>query len=108
VVRPPVDSSAIPLDRKRLEEINVFFGESSEIVADSPFEERRQGAETLDLDFLSMVRRRPLRAIDIANALGLSIDDVEDLIKGLLIKGLICSQKHSGEIYYISNEKDVL
>ena len=51
--------------------------------------------------------RRSQVSIDIANALGLSLDDVEDLVKGLLIKGYISGQEQSGEKYYLNKEKDV-
>jgi hypothetical protein len=32
------------------------------------------------------------------------LDEVEDLVKGLVIKGYIRKQEHSGEIYYVSNQ----
>jgi len=107
VVRPPADKRAISLDRKRLEDIKVFLGERAEIIAGVPVEAKKGKAGTLIRDFLDMVKRRPLRSIDIANAMGLSSGDVEDLVKGLLIKGYISRQEHSGEIYYLSNGKDV-
>jgi hypothetical protein len=51
-----------------------------------------------------MVKRRPLKPDDIANSMNLSIEEVEDLVNGLLIKGYIRKQEHSGETYYLSNE----
>lgn len=107
VVRPPADKRAISLDRKRLEDIKVFLGKRTEIIADAPVEAKKGKADTLIRDFIDMVKRRPLRSIDIANAMGLSSGDVEDLVKGLLIKGYISRQTHSGEIYYLSNGKNV-
>lgn len=104
VVRPPADSKAISLDRKRLEEINLFFGEKSEIVAEIPIKIKTRKEEHLISSVLDMVKRRPLKQIDIVNALGLSTDETEDLIKGLLIKGYIRKQSHSGDIYFLSNE----
>jgi wyosine [tRNA(Phe)-imidazoG37] synthetase (radical SAM superfamily) len=107
VVRPPADKRAISLDRKRLEDIKVFFGERAEIIAGVPVAAKKGKAETLIRDLLDMLKRRPLRSVDIANAMGLSPHDVEDLVKGLLIKGYISRQAHSGEIYYLSNGKDI-
>jgi len=104
VVRPPADSKAISLDRKRLEEINLIFGEKSEIVAEIPIKIKTRKEEHLINSLLDMVKRRPLKQIDIINALGLSTDETEDLIKGLLIKGYIRRQSHSGDIYFLSNE----
>ena len=107
VVRPPADKKAVALDRKRLEEIKVFFGKKAEIIADVPVEAQRGKTETIIKDLLDMVKRRPLRSIDIQNAMGLSPRDVEDLVKGLMIKGFISRQTHSGEFYYLSNGKDI-
>jgi wyosine [tRNA(Phe)-imidazoG37] synthetase (radical SAM superfamily) len=107
VVRPPADKRAISLDRKRLEDIKVFLGERAEIIAGVPVAAKKGKAETLIRDLLDMLKRRPLRSVDIANAMGLSPHDVEDLVKGLLIKGYISRQAHSGEIYYLNNGKDI-
>ena len=107
VVRPPADSSANGLDRKRLEEIKIFFGERTEIIAEVPLEGKKGKAETLVKDFFDMLKRRPLRPVDIANALSLSTVEVEDLVKGMLIKGYIRRQEHAGDVYYLKNEKNV-
>ena len=53
---------------------------------------------------LDMIRRRPLRPSDIEVALRLSATEVDELVRGLLIKGYIRKQEHAGEIYYLSNE----
>ena len=58
-------------------------------------------------DLLEMVRRRPLTSVDIANSLNLSIEEAEGLVKGLLIKGYIRQQEHSGDIYYLSNQERI-
>jgi len=107
VVRPPSDSKAISLDIKRLEEIKMFFGEKAEIVATPPVTGRNRGEGSRISGFLDMVKRRPLKPVDIADAFGLSSEEVEDLIKGLLIKGYIRKHEHAGEVYYLSNERDV-
>jgi wyosine [tRNA(Phe)-imidazoG37] synthetase (radical SAM superfamily) len=105
VVRPPSDSRAISLDRKRLEEIKVLFGESAEIIAEVPVLGDQRKRDSVLKDLLEMVRRRPLTSVDIANSVNLSIEEVEDLVKGLLIKGYIRQQEHSGDIYYLSNQE---
>jgi len=104
VVRPPADSRALPLGRKRMEEIRAFFGKNAEIVGEIPFEEKGSEGDDLVSGFLDMVKRRPLRPVDISNTFGLSMDAVEDLVKGLLIKGYICKQEHSEDVYYLSRE----
>jgi wyosine [tRNA(Phe)-imidazoG37] synthetase (radical SAM superfamily) len=107
VVRPPSDSRAISLDRKRLEDIKVFFGGKTEIVATIPVKGRRGEDDSVVGRLLDMIRRRPLKTVDIADALRLSMEEVEGFVKGLLIKGYIREQEHSGHIYYLSNEKDI-
>lgn len=107
VVRPPSDSRAISLDRKRLEEIRVLFGEKAEIIAEVPVLGDRKREDSILGDLLEMVRRRPLTSVDIANSLNLSIEEVEGLVKGLLIKGYIRQQEHSGDIYYLSNQERI-
>jgi len=104
VVRPPADVCAKAIDSERLEEIKLFLGERAEIVVDI---EAAKGAIERDTKLeglLEMVRRRPLRLKDMANAMGLSIDEVESMVKGLLIKGYLRRQDHSGEIFYMGNE----
>jgi len=104
IVRPPADSRAISLDIKKMEEIMVFFGEKAEIVAEPRLAGQITERSSLVSRFQDMVKRRPLKPDDIAHALNLSLNEVEDLVKGLLIKGQIRKQEHSGEIYYLSNE----
>jgi len=107
VVRPPADGRAMSLDRKRLKEIKEFFGSNAEIVADVSVERGPGKEDSKARSLLDMVRRRPLRPVDIANSMALPLDDAEALVKGLLIKGHIRKQEHSGNTYYLSNEKDV-
>lgn len=100
VVRPPADSRAIPLDRKRLEGIKSFLGVKAEIVAYAPFEEKEGEYDSPAKNVLEMIKRRPVRDIDIANVLNMRLEEVEGLIKGLLLKGLIRKHEHSGDVFY--------
>ena len=90
VVRPPADPLAKALDRRRLEEIKLFLGERAEIVVDigaaqGAVEHHAKGDE----NSWRWSRRRPLRVKDMAGSLGLSVDEVESMVKGLLIKGYL-------------------
>jgi wyosine [tRNA(Phe)-imidazoG37] synthetase (radical SAM superfamily) len=102
VVRPPADLCAKALDGKRLEEIKLFLGERAEIVVDIGDEKTAMERHIKREGLLEMVRRRPLRIKDMANSLGLSIHEVESVVKGLLIKGYLRRQDHSGEVFYMS------
>jgi len=103
VVRPPADSRAMPLDRRRLEDIRIFLGNKTEIVAGDPVAGKRKKRDSMAVSLLDMIRRRPLKPVDISNTLSLSLEEVEGLVKGLVIKGYVRKQEHSGEIYYVSN-----
>ncbi len=107
VVRPPADRRARSLDSKRLMEIKEIFGGNAEIVADIPVLCGSGRKDSTTRTLLDMVRRRPLRPLDIARSLDLPVGDVEELVKGLLIKGLIREQEHSGDTYYLSHETEV-
>ncbi|MDY6974270.1 MAG: radical SAM protein [Thermodesulfobacteriota bacterium] len=107
VVRPPSDPGALPLDRKRLEAIETFLGPRAEIVAEVPPVAVGAGKETSSaIDLLDVVKRRPLTPADMATTLKLSLEEVEDILKGLLIKGLIHRLEHSGTVYYLSDKRD--
>ena len=101
VVRPPADSRARPLDRERLETIKNYFGKRAEIVAAAPSTKKGTAFDALTINVLEMARRRPIRADDLATVLDMTLDETESLIQGLIIKGRLREQKHSGEVYYL-------
>lgn len=107
VVRPPSDPSARPLPRERLEEIRGSFGGSAEIIVDAPKQAESQPSDRWVDHCMDMVKRRPLRSVDIAHALNLPLNQVEDLIRGLVFKGYVREREHQGEIYYLRNEDDI-
>ncbi len=106
VVRPPADACAKALDGKRLEEIKLFLGERAEIVVDIETAKGALARDPKGEGLLEMVKRRPLRPKDMANSLGISLDEVESMVKGLLLKGYLRRQDHSGEIFYVSSDLD--
>jgi len=104
VVRPPADSRALSLDMMRLEEIKNFFGHRAEIIADIPPERRPQVFESYEDTILETARRRPMRAVDLANVLNLPLEDVEGLLEGLLGKGDLSATGHGEETYYSAHQ----
>ncbi|MFO7460899.1 MAG: radical SAM protein [Desulfatiglandales bacterium] len=100
VVRPPADARALRLDREKMEEVKEFFGKRAEIIAFTPPKPRDQKHESLAVAVVEMARRRPVRAVDVGQVLGLSPEEVETLIKGLVVKGRLRSRLHEGETYY--------
>lgn len=106
VVRPPADGRATAVDRARLEQIKRFFGESAEIVAERPLRGDVKEKGPFSVAVQDMIKRRPLTAADAAKATGASVEEVEDVLKGLVLKGLIRKRDHSGETYYLSHENE--
>jgi len=106
VVRPPSDSRAKPLDRERLEGLKLLLGKNAEVIAGTPVGKDGFSGQTSAEILLDTLKRRPLRAVDMVNSLDLDPDEVDDLIKGLLIKGSIHKQEHSGEIFYLGSEEN--
>jgi wyosine [tRNA(Phe)-imidazoG37] synthetase (radical SAM superfamily) len=100
VVRPPSDSRALPLDRKRMEDIKNYFGSKAEIIAHAEGLRKERVHGPLSVAILEMARRRPVTTVDISKALNRSLEDVESAVKGLVIKGHLRSQEHMGETYY--------
>ncbi|MFC1824916.1 radical SAM protein [Thermodesulfobacteriota bacterium] len=108
VERPPSDPKAQSLDKKRLEEIKNFLGDRVEIVAEAPFKPHRGRYQSVEGPIMEMTRRRPMRAIDIAQSLDLSLGDVEGIISGLVVKGALQERQHSREIYYLKAGGDFI
>ncbi len=106
VVRPPADPRAKPLDMKTLEDIKNFFGKKAEIISSSIATRKGPERESVIEQFLEMIKRRPLREIDLVAALDLPKEEIQGLIKGLLIKGIIKSYEHSGSIFYLMNDEN--
>jgi len=100
VVRPPSDKRALAVDIQRLKEIKDLFGDRAEIIADRSTHISDTVQEDKIEHILGMIKRRPVRDIDIANALGIDVDEVQSIIKGLLIKGMVLKYDHLGETYY--------
>jgi wyosine [tRNA(Phe)-imidazoG37] synthetase (radical SAM superfamily) len=106
VVRPPSDSRAVPVNKSKLEKTRARFGKKAEIVVERGKNISGGQKDGLSEEIIGMVKRRPLRPVDISDALGLSLDRVEDLVKGLSIKGLLVKRKYDGDIYYLSNQEE--
>lgn len=101
VVRPPSDQRALSLDMKRLEEIRKLFGERAEIIVETPLRRNRGKQDALAETILEMARRRPLRAVDIANVCDISLGEAEAMVRELKVKRALRQQEHSGEVYYL-------
>jgi wyosine [tRNA(Phe)-imidazoG37] synthetase (radical SAM superfamily) len=102
VVRPPSDSRALALDRKTLEDIKRTFGSMGEIIADRQRKPKDQHSDALFAQVLEMAKRRPVRAMDVANALNAPLGQVKNLLKILEERGSLRSREHGSETFYVA------
>jgi wyosine [tRNA(Phe)-imidazoG37] synthetase (radical SAM superfamily) len=102
VARPPSDPRAAALDMKTLEGIKKCFGAAGEIIADRQRKPTDQRFDTLFGQILEMAKRRPVRAADVANALGVPLGEVKSLLKSLEEGGCLRSREHGKDTYYIA------
>jgi wyosine [tRNA(Phe)-imidazoG37] synthetase (radical SAM superfamily) len=105
VVRPPSDPRAKSLNMEQMEDIKNFFGEKAEIVASIASKERAGKYDSRIETILEMSKRRPVTAADIAGVLNITPDELDTILKGLLIKGFVKRQEHDREVFYTAQEK---
>jgi len=100
VVRPPAEEFAGPLSREDLENMKTLLGEKCEIIAE--FRKPTQRAHEVDVEkrILSMVKRRPLRLVDILQSLGAHRNEIIKYLEALEKKHEIRTKVHNGDVYY--------
>ncbi len=100
VVRPPAEEFAGPLSREDLENVKTVLGEKCEIIAE--FKRPTQRAQEVDVEkkILSMVKRRPLRLVDISRSLGLHRNEIIKYLEALEKKHEIRTKVHNNQVYY--------
>lgn len=100
VVRPPAEEFAGPLSREDLENMKTVLGEKCEIIAE--FGRPTQRAQEVDVEkrILSMVKRRPLRLVDISRSLGLHRNEIIKYLEVLEKKHEIRTKVHNNQVYY--------
>ncbi len=84
VVRPPVESYARPVGYSRLREIQKAWGPRTEIIAGSLQENSQPLGSMIKSEIRDMVARRPCKAEDIAQCLGLQLEETLRLLAGLI------------------------
>jgi wyosine [tRNA(Phe)-imidazoG37] synthetase (radical SAM superfamily) len=95
-VRPPAEDFAVGVEPRRMEELAEMFNPKAEVIADY----RNVHA---DIDFqggrdqvLDLLRRRPCTANDIADGLGMHLNEVLKYLEELIHGGLVTPQSRSG------------
>jgi wyosine [tRNA(Phe)-imidazoG37] synthetase (radical SAM superfamily) len=84
VVRPPVEGYAKPLSYARLKEVQNFLGPRAEIISPSSRENAQPIGSVIASEIRAMVARRPCTAEDIAQCLGLSLEETIHFLNELI------------------------
>ncbi|MBC7083567.1 MAG: hypothetical protein H5T95_08770 [Firmicutes bacterium] len=109
VERPPAEPSAKPLTQDEMERIRSYFDERAEIIAATGTRRTPTGQATAERgdikakygQILSLLKRRPCTATDVANGLGLNVNEVSKLLGMALKLGLIdVSSSADGKTYF--------
>ena len=116
VARPPYESFAKPLSRKRMEEIKEeiekSFAGHVDILAGSKETEvtdkgkgRNGSSEIVSLEYaedeiIEMVLRRPCTAADIAGTLKLEIESAAEILRNMENRGDLIAKIHGGKKYF--------
>lgn len=116
VARPPFESFARPLTRKRMEEIKTEiekgFDGPVDILAGTKETEivdkgkgRKESEEivstaALDEEIVEMLLRRPCTAMDISSTLHLAPEEIARILKAMESQGNVTVKIHSGKKYY--------
>ncbi|MBI5583858.1 MAG: radical SAM protein [Deltaproteobacteria bacterium] len=98
VVRPPVESWALPLETTRLAQIREQLGPQAEIIARPD----RQSDRTIrwEDEIIKLVSRRPCTAEDLAQLTGWPPDETLALLQRLIAGGKITAAPFNQEMYY--------
>lgn len=100
VVRPPAESFAAPVPQELMELFAGAFGDNAEVIVRSQNRSHGGHANSTPQEVLSLVARRPCTLEDIADGLGLALNEAERCVKQLSDEGLLASECQGKRLYY--------
>jgi len=99
VVRPPSEIYAKPLGRDEMIAVKNFLDKRCEVIAE--FHGQKVGeVQNVEDAIVEMTKRRPVTIVDIANVVGISVANAQQMIKGLKAKGKLKEKQYQGKKYY--------
>jgi wyosine [tRNA(Phe)-imidazoG37] synthetase (radical SAM superfamily) len=102
-VRPTAEADIKRLDAERLRAIAARLGPKCEVVADFSMSHHGRSFENKAEDVLSILKRRPCSLNDICSGLGIGRNEALKYVTSLQQKGIICSEKKDGIIFFKVN-----
>lgn len=100
VARPPLESFALPLDRREMEAAAARFTVPVEILVDFTTRSREKFRTLSHEEIIEMLKRRPCTAQDVSEALNLEPEATATLLHQLAASGRIIQTSHHGKRYY--------
>ena len=100
VARPPSDGRALSLERQRLQDIKNFLGSKAEVIADARRKRGDHSHDSLLVLITEMAERRPVRIVDVANALDIPTEEAGGFLSKLEAEGTLFSREHEGDLYF--------
>jgi wyosine [tRNA(Phe)-imidazoG37] synthetase (radical SAM superfamily) len=100
VVRPPAISSASPLNRKELEDIQDYLGGKCEIIADFKRKGQTQHSRSIENDITAVASRRPVTLEDLTTSLGMHRNELIKHLESLKKAEKIKIVSHKDKIFY--------
>lgn len=100
VVRPPAVSRAHPVSPERLREIAAALGPRAEIIAGPSDAVQPVVAADTSRVIEAMAARRPVTAVDVAKAVGLSAAMAAKVLSELVEKRVLSVVRHGETLYY--------
>ena len=100
VVRPPVETCALPLEKTRLREIQKKLGPQAEIIGSPSGDKIQHQGSMIESEIRAMVARRPCTAEDIAQCLGLPLEKTIHFLNGLIQEQKIKTEQFNQQKFY--------
>jgi len=98
-VRPPAEGFAKPLSMDRMLSLCHLFHSNAEVIAEFKLEKDSK-MQTNKETVLSMLRRRPCTASQIASGFGMHINEVSKYLGNLMRSGQIREERRNDTVYY--------
>lgn len=104
-VRPGTEKDICPLAPAALERIAAKFGPRAEVIAGVKAETASREDRAVRETIIALLRRRPCTPLDINKALGIPVPETVKILEGLVLEGIVSTERHGEALFYTSIEK---
>jgi len=98
-VRPPAEEFAVPVSSERLNSLVRLFRPTAEIIAEFKPKQKVEARMTQE-EILSMLKRRPCTARQIAEAFGVHLNEVSKYLGNLMREKRVDLKRCDSSLYY--------